>query len=447
MKITMIGSGYVGLVTGTCLADFGHDVAVYDIDEAKIELLRRGRLPIYEPGLDALVERNAEAGRLAFETDLKRASSGAEAVFLAVGTPAGPEDGLPELGAVYAATDAVLQCIRGPCVLVLKSTVPVGTNREVLRRIRATRPGSQIDVASNPEFLREGSAIEDFKRPDRVVVGAESDFARETLRAIYRPLSLNEVPMLVTDFETAELVKYAANAFLATKVAFINEIADLCERVGGNVQEVARGIGLDRRIGPKFLHAGPGYGGSCFPKDTSALVQTADQAGVVLRVVRSVIEANSHRKAGMASRIVEACGGSVAGKTLAILGVTFKPNTDDMRDAPSLSIIPALQAAGATIRAHDPEGMESAAKIFEGVEWCDGPYHTAENSDGLVLLTEWDAYRALNLARVKRLMRGEVFIDLRNIYKRAEVVSAGFEQFGIGIPAPGHRADTLQAAE
>jgi UDPglucose 6-dehydrogenase len=325
--------------------------------------------------------------------------------------------------------------------------VPVGTNRRVWERLRAARPARQIDVASNPEFLREGSAIEDFKRPDRIVVGAETELARETLRAIYRPLTLNEAPILFTGLETAEITKYAANAFLAAKVTFINEIADLCESAGGNVQEVARGIGLDRRIGPKFLHAGPGYGGSCFPKDTSALLLTAHDHGVRLRVVEAAVEANELRKTQMPGRIVEALGGSAEGKTVAVLGVTFKPNTDDLRDAPSLAIIPALLAAGAKVRAHDPEGMEEGARRMGGIEWCDGPYHAAEASDALVLLTEWDAYRALSLARMKRLMRGSAFVDLRNIYKRSEVLAAGFDHFGVGLAASRQGMMSLEAAE
>ncbi len=446
MKLAMIGSGYVGLVTGACLADFGHEVALFDTDRTKIDRLREGVLPIYEPGLDVLVKRNVEAGRLRFETELAAVTRKADAIFIAVGTPARRGDGHADLSYVYSAADSIAAAVTGPCVVVCKSTVPVGTNREVLRRIRAARPNAQVEIASNPEFLREGSAIEDFKRPDRIVVGAESELARQTMAAIYRPLSLNQTPILFTDIETAEITKYAANAFLATKVSFINEIADLCEQVGGNVQDVARGMGLDRRIGPKFLHAGPGYGGSCFPKDTEALVQTARDAGVRLRVVEAVVDANETRKASMASRIGDALG-SLDGRTIAILGLTFKPNTDDMRDAPALRIVPALQAAGAILRVHDPEGMAEASKLINGVEWCDGPYHAAETSDALVLLTEWDAYRALDLFRLKRLMRGAAFVDLRNVYKPNEVTAAGFDHFGIGIPSARHTAFTLEAAE
>jgi UDPglucose 6-dehydrogenase len=447
MRVGMIGSGYVGLVTGACLADVGHEVSTYDTDTGKIERLRNGDLPIYEPGLATLVDRNTEAGRLRFDTDLRTAIRGAEAVFLAVGTPSRRGDGHADLSFVFAAADAIAECLTEQCVVVCKSTVPVGTNREVLRRLRSARPDLRLGVASNPEFLREGSAIEDFKRPDRIVVGAETELARETLRALYRPLSLNETPMLFTDLETAELTKYAANAFLAAKVAFINEIADLCEQVGGNVQDVARGIGLDRRIGPKFLHAGPGFGGSCFPKDIGALVQTGRDHDVRLRVVEAAIEANHARKDAMAGRIAHAMGGSIAAKTIAVLGVTFKPNTDDMREAPALTIIPALLAGGASVRAHDPEGMVEAARILEGVEWCDGPYHAAESSDALVLLTEWDAYRALDLRRIRRLMRGVTYVDLRNVYKRAEVVAAGFDHFGIGIAPALNEARSLEAAE
>jgi UDPglucose 6-dehydrogenase len=446
VKLAMIGSGYVGLVTGACLADFGHDVALFDTNRSKIDGLRSGELPIYEPGLDVLVERNVQARRLTFETELAPVVTGADAIFIAVGTPSRRGDGHADLTYVFAAADAIAEAAVGPGVVVCKSTVPVGTNREVLRRIRARRPDLRLEVASNPEFLREGSAIEDFKHPDRIVVGAESENARQILAAIYRPLSLNQTPMLFTDIETAELIKYAANAFLATKVSFINEIADLCERVGGNVQDVARGIGLDRRIGPKFLHAGPGFGGSCFPKDTEALVQTANDAGVRLRVVEAVVAANDARKAGMAGRIGDALG-SLADKTVAVLGLTFKPNTDDMRDAPALAIVPALQSAGATVRAHDPEGMGAAGKLLDNVEWCDGPYHAAERADAVVLLTEWDAYRALDLYRLKRLMRGGVFVDLRNVYKPGEVAAAGFDHFGIGVPSLRHGALTLEAAE
>ncbi len=447
MKIAMIGTGYVGLVSAACFSDFGHDVVAFDIDDAKIDRLRRGELPIYEPGLDSLVGNNVEAGRLSFTGDLDLAVEGAEAIFIAVGTPSRRGDGFADLSFVFDAVDLVSNRVRGPCVLVCKSTVPVGTNRKVLARTRAARPSSRIEVASNPEFLREGSAIEDFKRPDRVVIGAESDFARETLGSIYRPLSLNETPMLFTTLETAELIKYAANAFLATKITYINEIADLCERVGANVQDVARGIGLDRRIGPKFLHAGPGFGGSCFPKDTRALLQTAGDAGVPLRIVEAVAAVNEARKQSIAERIVSALGGSVTQRSIAILGITFKPNTDDIRESPSLSVIPALQAAGAVIRAYDPQGMTAASTQLTNVEWCDGPYHAAEGAECAVILTEWDAFRALDLHRLRRLMRGRAFIDLRNVYRPEEVAAAGLDHFGIGIGSADRTSASREAAE
>ena len=433
MKIAMIGTGYVGLVSAACFSDFGHAVVAYDKDHAKIARLKRGEMPIYEPGLAPLVERNVVAGRLQFVAELGAAVDEADAIFIAVGTPTRRGDGHADLRFVFDATDEIIARLMRRCVIVAKSTVPVGTNRAILERVRAARPNLDVEVASNPEFLREGSAIEDFKRPDRVVVGVETEFAREILQSIYRPLSLNETPIMFTDLETAELIKYAANAFLATKITFINEMADLCEQVGANVQDVARGIGLDRRIGSKFLHAGPGYGGSCFPKDTRALLRISNVAGVSLRVVAAVAEANERRKQALAARILAAMGGVIAGKSVAVLGVTFKPNTDDMREAPSLALIPALQTAGATIRAHDPEGMGVAAELLAGVEWCDGPYHAAEGADALVILTEWDAFRALDLRRLSRLMRGRHFIDLRNVYKPHEVTSAGFDHLGIGI--------------
>ncbi len=437
MRIAVIGAGYVGLVSGACFSDFGFEVVIVDKDKSRIARLEAGKIPIYEPGLEDLVARNRDAGRLSFTASLPAAMKRADAVFIAVGTPTRRGDGFADLTYVYAAADEIARCLAGPCVVVCKSTVPIGTNREVLRRIKAIRPDAAVDVASNPEFLREGSAIEDFKRPDRVVVGAESEKARAVMQSLYRPLSLNETPILFTGLETAELIKYAANAFLATKITFINEVADLCERVGANVQEVARGIGLDRRIGPKFLHAGPGYGGSCFPKDTLALVSTARSAGAPIRIVEAVVDVNEARKRAMAERVLAALDGDLSGKTVAVLGLTFKPNTDDMREAPSLVIVPALQAAGARIRAHDPEGMAEAAKLLDDVEWCDGPYHAAEGSDAIVVITEWDAYRALDVVRLKRLMKGDAFFDLRNIYKTAEMADRGFRHFGIGIGQPG----------
>ena len=436
MRVAMIGTGYVGLVSGACFSDFGHEVVCVDKDAAKIDRLKRGEIPIYEPGLDALVAENVKAGRLSFTTSLADAVPDADAVFIAVGTPSRRGDGYADLSYVFAAAEEIAHALRGYTVVVTKSTVPVGTNREVMRRIHAAAPDADFDVASNPEFLREGAAIEDFKRPDRIVVGADSDRARELMRALYRPLYLNETPMVMTSPETAEVIKYAANAFLATKITFINEVANLCEKVGANVQEVARGIGLDGRIGSKFLHAGPGYGGSCFPKDTLALVRTAQDVGSPLRIVETVVSVNDARKKEMAEKVIAACGGSVGGKSIAILGVTFKPNTDDMREAPSLDIIPALQAAGATVRAHDPEGMEEAGKLLEGVEWCDGPYHAMENADATVIITEWNAYRALDLPRIARMMRGKVFVDLRNIYKPSEAGAAGLDYTGIGLGTP-----------
>ncbi len=437
MKITMIGAGYVGLVSGACFSDFGHEVIVVDNDESKLARLAEGVMPIYEPGLADLVKRNEAAGRLSFASDLAKAVGDADAIFIAVGTPTRRGDGFADLSFVFAAAETIASVVKHRCVVVCKSTVPVGTSRAVRERIHQGSGHDLVEVASNPEFLREGSAIDDFKRPDRVIVGTETEHAREVMKAIYRPLSLNRVSMLITGLETAELIKYASNAFLATKITFINEIADLCERVGADVQDVAQGIGLDRRIGPKFLHAGPGYGGSCFPKDTLALLETGRAAGAPLSIVQAVVNANDNRKRAMAERIAGALGGDVAGKTVGFLGVTFKPNTDDMRDAPALTIIPALQAAGARIRAHDPEGMEVARSRLADVLWCDGPYHVAEGSDVLVILTEWDVYRALDLERVRELMKGRMLIDLRNVYRRDEVEQAGLSYLGIGRGAAG----------
>ena len=441
MKITMIGAGYVGLVSGACFSDFGHEVVVVDKDQSKLDRLAKGVMPIYEPGLAELVERNEAANRLFYASDLAKAIEDADAIFIAVGTPSRRGDGFADLSFVYEAADTIAAAVKHRCVVVCKSTVPVGTSRKVLERIHKAARHELIEVASNPEFLREGSAIDDFKRPDRVIVGVETEHARETMKAIYRPLSLNRTPMLIAGLETAELIKYASNAFLATKITFINEIADLCERVGADVQEVAQGIGLDGRIGPKFLHAGPGYGGSCFPKDTTALLETARAAGAPLSIVEAVVNANDARKRAMAERIAAVLGGNAAGKTVGILGVTFKPNTDDMRDAPALTIIPALQAAGAHIRAHDPEGMSAARAQISDVLWCDGPYHVAEGSDVLVLLTEWDAYRALDLDRIRSLMRGRTVIDLRNVYRPDEVEAAGLSYRGIGRGVAGKQAD------
>jgi UDPglucose 6-dehydrogenase len=434
MRIAMIGSGYVGLVSGTCFADFGHQVVCVDKDPAKIEALKAGRMPIYEPGLDALVAENVEQGRLSFTTELKPAVAGADAVFIAVGTPSRRGDGFADLSFVFAAAREIAEAMSGFTVVVTKSTVPVGTGDEVERIIREIRPDAEVSVASNPEFLREGAAIGDFKRPDRIVVGAEEPRAEETLREIYRPLFLNQAPILVTGRRTAELTKYAANAFLATKITFINEIADLCEQVGADVQQVARGIGLDNRIGAKFLHAGPGYGGSCFPKDTLALVKTAQDAGTPVRLVETVVAVNDSRKRAMARKVVQACGGSVRGKTIAVLGLTFKPNTDDMRDAPALSIITGLQDAGARVRAYDPEGMEAAKPLLGDVAYARDAYDCAEGADALVIVTEWNAFRALDLARLKQTMARPVLVDLRNVYDQASVQRHGFHYVSVGRP-------------
>jgi UDPglucose 6-dehydrogenase len=434
MRIAMIGTGYVGLVSGACFSEFGIDVVCVDKDAAKIAAIRSGTMPIYEPGLDDLVGRNAEAGRLRFSTDLAAAVAGADAVFIAVGTPSRRGDGHADLSYVFAAADEIAQALDGYTVVVTKSTVPVGTGRKVAARIRAARPDADFDVASNPEFLREGSAIGDFMRPDRVVIGTTSARARDVMRRIYRPLYLIERPIVFTRLETSELIKYAANSFLAAKITFINEIADLCEKVGADVHDVAKGIGLDGRIGGKFLHPGPGYGGSCFPKDTLALVRTAQEAGAPVRLVETVVAVNDGRKQAMASRVVDACGGSVAGKTIAVLGLTFKPNTDDMRESPSLAIVPALQAGGAVVRAYDPEGMDEARKVLRGVDYCSGPYETMAGADALVIVTEWNAFRSLDLGRMKSLLRVPVVVDLRNIYNPPEMADAGFRYFSIGRP-------------
>ncbi len=434
MRIAMIGTGYVGLVSGVCFSDFGHEVVCVDKDAARIERLRAGEVPIYEPGLEALMEKNVAAGRLAFTTDPAQALAGARAAFIAVGTPARRGDGYADLSFVFTAAEEVARLIDGPLVLVTKSTVPVGTNREIERRIRALRPEAEFDVVSNPEFLREGSAIEDFMRPDRVVIGAESERARRVMEEIYRPLSLREVPMVECGLETAEMTKYAANAFLATKICFINEIADLCEKTGADVQQVAKGLGLDGRIGPKFLHPGPGYGGSCFPKDTRALVMTGQTYGVPLDVVSTVIEVNERRKRAMADKIIAAAGGSVAGKRIAVFGVTFKPNTDDMREAPSLVILPKLREAGAELVICDPQGRREGEALLGPARWRDDPYEAAEGADLLVLLTEWNEFRALDLGRMRGLMRGRLMVDLRNVYRPQEARAAGLDYVSVGRP-------------
>ena len=432
MQIAMVGTGYVGLVSGACFSEFGVDVVCIDKEADKIARLNDGQVPIFEPGLDALVASNRDAGRLSFTTDLSEAVKEADAVFIAVGTPTRRGDGHADLSFVYAAAREIAAAMTGYTVIVTKSTVPVGTGDEVERIVREARPEAEFDVVSNPEFLREGSAINDFMRPDRVVIGTGSDRAREVMRQLYRPLFLIETPIIFTDRRTSELIKYAANTFLATKITFINEIADLCEAVDADVQSVAKGIGLDGRIGSKFLHAGPGYGGSCFPKDTLALVRTAQDAGAPLRIIETVVDINDKRKKAMADRVIKACGGSVEGKTVGILGVTFKPNTDDMRDAPSLAILPVLQAAGAKVRAYDPEGMEEAAGMLPGVEWCDNAYAVMEDASALVIITEWNQFRALDLERVRALMKDPVLVDLRNIYSRDEAARTGFSYHCIG---------------
>ncbi len=437
MRIAMIGTGYVGLVSGACFSEFGIDVTCVDVEKAKIDRLRRGEIPIFEPGLDALVESNIAAGRLEFTTDLAATVGAADAVFIAVGTPSRRGDGHADLTYVYAAAEQIASALDGYTVVVTKSTVPVGTGDEVARILRKTRPDAEFDVVSNPEFLREGSAIEDFMRPDRVVIGAESERSQEVMSALYRPLFLIETPILFTNRETAELIKYATNAFLATKISFINELADLCEQVGADVRDVSRGLGLDGRIGRKFLHPGPGYGGSCFPKDTLALVRTAQDAGTPTRIVEAVVAVNDARKKRMGDRIIAACGGSVADKTIGMLGVTFKPNTDDMRESPSVDIVAALEAAGATVRAFDPAGMDEARPMMPDVVWCEDAYDAVDGADVLVLVTEWNEFRLLDLARLKATLRAPVVVDLRNVYDPAEMVAAGFQYTCIGRPKAG----------
>jgi UDPglucose 6-dehydrogenase len=433
MHVAMIGSGYVGLVSGACFADFGHTVTCVDKDASKIEALNRGEIPIYEPGLDVLVNGNRFAGRLSFTTDFVTAVKDADAVFIAVGTPTRRGDGHADLSYVYAAAEEIAAAMTGYTVIVTKSTVPVGTADEVEAIIKRTAPGADFSVASNPEFLREGAAIDDFKRPDRVVVGVEDERAQELMRALYRPLNLNETPILFTNRRTAELTKYAANAFLAAKITFINEMADICEKTGANVQDVARGIGLDRRIGSKFLHAGPGYGGSCFPKDTLALVRTAQQFNTPTRIIEAVVEVNAARKRRMVEKIEAACNGSVKGKTIAVLGLTFKPETDDMRDAPSLDIVPGLIERGATVQAHDPQGVKEAKHMLpDSVIYCDTPYDAAKDANAVVIITEWNEYRALDIAELSSTMKEKVMVDLRNIYRPEDMENAGFSYTGVG---------------
>ena len=433
MRIAVVGTGYVGLVSGVCLSDFGHEVVCVDKDARKLDLLARGEVPIYEPGLDALMARNIAAGRLSFTGDLAAAVAGAGAVFIAVGTPTRRGDGHADLRYVMAAAEEIAGALTGYAVVVTKSTVPVGTNRKVAETIRAANPGADFDVASNPEFLREGAAIDDFMRPDRVVIGLETARAREVMADIYRPLYLRDFPIVVTGLESAEMIKYAANAFLATKITFINEIAALCERAGADVKDVAKGMGLDGRIGGKFLHAGPGYGGSCFPKDTRALARIGQEHGLPMRILETVIEVNEAVKRRMIDKILDLCGGSVNGKTVAVLGVTFKPNTDDMREASSLTIVPALVGGGARVRVVDPQGRREGEALLPGVEWLADPYAAAEGAEALVILTEWNEFRALDLGRIARSMAEPCMADLRNVYSPAEVLAAGFKAYdGVG---------------
>jgi UDPglucose 6-dehydrogenase len=433
MRVAMIGTGYVGLVSGACFADFGHVVTCIDKDAGKIARLNAGEIPIFEPGLEQLVAANVREGRLLFATDAAEAVRTADAVFIAVGTPSRRGDGYADLSYVHAAAEEVAGMVEGFTVVVTKSTVPVGTGDEIEAIIARTRPDADVAVVSNPEFLREGAAISDFKRPDRVVVGTEDERAKAVMRELYRPLFLNETPILFTARRTSELIKYAANAFLAMKITFINEMADLCEAVGADVQQVSRGIGLDGRIGRKFLNAGPGYGGSCFPKDTLALVRTATDAGSPLRLIEATVAVNDARKAAMADKIAAALGGDVAGKTVGLLGLTFKPNTDDMRDAPSLAIVPALQAMGAAVQAFDPEGHEAKA-LLKGVDFKTNAYEVADGADVVVLITEWDQFRALDLDRLKAGMRQPVLVDLRNVYNPVEMKARGFSYFSVGRP-------------
>ena len=432
MRVAMIGTGYVGLVSGACFADFGHVVTCVDKDPSKIEKLKAGEIPIFEPGLEKLVAQNVKEERLFFTTDPTEAIRTADAVFIAVGTPSRRGDGHADLSYVYGASEEIADLINGYTVIVTKSTVPVGTGDEVEAIISKKRGANEFAVVSNPEFLREGAAISDFKRPDRVVVGTDDERARQVMKELYRPLFLNETPILFTNRRTSELIKYAANAFLAVKITFINEIADLCEQVGANVQEVSKGIGLDGRIGSKFLNAGPGYGGSCFPKDTLALTKTANEHGSPVHIVDTVVKVNAARKKAMAGKVIKAMGGDVSGKTIAVLGLAFKPNTDDMRDAPSLDIIPALQAAGAKVRAFDPEGMKEAAHMLKDVMFCDGPYHALEGSDAMVIITEWDQFRALDMDRVKSVLSSPTVIDLRNIYHPDDMAAKGFDYTSVG---------------
>ncbi|WP_331373851.1 UDP-glucose 6-dehydrogenase [Sinorhizobium chiapasense] len=436
MKITMIGAGYVGLVSGVCFADFGHDVICLDKDESKIEALKQGQIPIFEPGLDHLVASNVASGRLSFTTDLKSAVAESDVIFIAVGTPSRRGDGHADLSYVYAAAREIATYLTGFTVVVTKSTVPVGTGDEVERIIRETNPEADVAVVSNPEFLREGAAIEDFKRPDRIVVGldANDQRARDVMTEVYRPLYLNQAPIVFTTRRTSELIKYAGNAFLAMKITFINEMADLCERVGADVQDVARGIGLDGRIGSKFLHAGPGYGGSCFPKDTLALVKTAQDHDSPVRLVETTVAINDNRKRAMGRKVIAAAGGDLRGRRVAVLGLTFKPNTDDMRDSPAIAIVQTLQDVGAKVVGYDPEGVENARKLIDGMDYATDPYDAAADADALVIVTEWNEFRALDFARLKNVMKTPLLVDLRNIYRKDEVARHGFGYASIGRP-------------
>ena len=429
MKIAVIGTGYVGLVSGVCFSDFGHEVICVDKDPAKVAMLERGEVPIYEPGLDTLMTKNVEAGRLSFTGDLAHAVAGAEAIFIAVGTPTRRGDGHADLTYVMAAAEEIAQSLTSYAVIVTKSTVPVGTNRLVKQTIRKANPSAEFDVASNPEFLREGAAIDDFMRPDRVVIGVQNDRAGEVMNEIYRPLSLRDFPVVVTDLESAEMIKYAANAFLATKITFINEIAALCEKVGADIKEVSKGMGMDGRIGNKFLHAGPGYGGSCFPKDTKALARMGQDNAVPMQITETVIKVNDEIKRRMIDKVVDLCDGSLNGKVIAVLGVTFKPNTDDMRDAPSLTIVPALVGGGAKVRVCDPQGQHEGEALLPGVQWVEDPYKAAQKADVLVILTEWNEFRALDLKRIARKMTTPRMADLRNVYSPKDAKRAGFELY------------------
>ena len=441
MKIGMVGTGYVGLVSGTCFAEFGIEVVCVDKDEDKIKRLKNGEIPIYEPGLESLVEKQVNADRLSFSTNLSDAVKGADAVFIAVGTPSRRSDGHADLSYVYKAAEQIAACLDGYTVIVTKSTVPVGTAREIERIVRETNPDADFDICSNPEFLREGAAINDFIRPDRVVIGTESERAVEIMRALYRPLYINETPMVITKPETAEIIKYAGNAFLATKITFINEVANLCEATGANVQDVARGIGLDGRIGAKFLHAGPGFGGSCFPKDTLALAQIGKKHNTPQTIVETVVSVNKERQKSMAERVIKACGGDIKNKKIAVLGLSFKPNTDDVRESPSLVIVPLLQEAGADVVVHDPVAMEEAKKHIENVAWATDPYDAAQDADALVIVTEWNEYRGLNFSRLSEIMAAKRLIDMRNIYKVDDMKKTGFEYYSIGRE---HVATTLK---